>query len=399
MLYALSIVYVLPYFLYRTSSPLPAFGLHAVMLPIELFVIYIVFTLESFNELSSPESGCRRVKYLLGLVTILLVLFVHSIGMYISYEDGNADSQMLNLVRLSVYLFATAIFAKFYFDFRVFQQVLFGFSLWFSLGTLGSYYLNPTWFVDVGYGTPRPRFLFSEPSALAPIVTFLFFMSLLKKHLLGGLTALLLIFHLASGVVSLVFLSTLVAVLLTIKKRLLIFLGVPLLIIGIAYMLPMMEESYLYTRLSNAVINTDIEEMTGGTARLITLFNLGGELLQDDRLFFGRGFNTAKAFYGNQWEFREFGLVHFYLFSFGFVGLLGMLGIVLFVIHRIYKQKNTEFLIMFLPFVMASLLNSAQGSVLHKFAYLFVLVVFLKPNELKRSDLSSKLELVSDRKC
>lgn len=374
----LTVTFLLPYFLYRSSSPLPTFGLYSIMLPLELFLLYLIFTTEMLVEISTPGSALTRVKYAAGLLLVFLLLFLHSLGMQLYYEDGNILGQLLNLVRLTGYIFATAIFARFYFDFRVFQSILFGLSFWFSLVALSIYYYDPLFFSDSGYGVPRPKFLFSEPSALAPVVTFLFCMSIIKKNLLGVLISMLMVFHLSSGVVVLVLASTLMAWSLTLNKTTLAIIALLILTFFFMVVLPQIEGSYLYSRIASAVVNTDFDKMSGGTARLVTLFNLAGELLQDERVIFGRGFNTAKVYFGQQWEFREFGLIHFYLFSFGILGVVGLFVVVLFVIRRIYKQKNIELLIMAVPFIMASLLNSAQGTVLHKFAYLFIFVVLFR---------------------
>ncbi len=382
--YILSFFYIFSYFFYKARSPLPAFDFTVVTLPIELAGIFLAFILT--RERGEKRTLInRKSEYAFFLFFIFITLFMHTLVLEVVYNDANIISRFVNLIRMSVYLFATAIFAKFYFDFKTFYKILFNFSLLTTLIVLVIRFINPFWFADVGYGVPRPLAFLSEPSAFGPVVTFLFFSSLLKRHWLGVLSSSLVIYFVSSGTVFIVFALTATAFLVALnKKNLLLFalLAVPLLIVGSSKVSILMENSYLLTRVTGAITETDVDGGEGGTARLITLFNLYSELSKDNRVYFGRGFNTAKIYFGEQWEYREFSLIHLFLFSFGLIGVVLLFILLSVTIMKVYKTKNLIFLIMFVSFVSSSLLNSAEGTILHKFAYLFVLVLFLNSSQL-----------------
>lgn len=372
---------------YRARYPLPDLAIYNLTLPLEILTILSIFIIGLFPKYGNTYIDPKKALFVFFMLFVFLMLLEHSLGMAVVYADGNVKGQLVNLVRMFLYLFVTVVFAKFYFDFKIFQKVLFGFSLWIVMVSVVIHIFFPAWFSDVGYGIPRPMLLLSEPSAFAPIVTFLFFTSLIKKHVIGMACSILLIYFLASGTVLVVFAITGFLFLVFCKRAMFIMLivvSIPLALFNADKINSTIEESHLLSRISGALMNTDVVEGEGGTARLITFFNLYSELKKDNRVYLGRGFNSAKVFFGNKWEFREFGLLHFYLFSFGIVGLFIMLFIVFSAFIKVYRSRNVEFLVMFIPFVLSSLINSAQGTVLHKFAYLFVFVAFMHASQLSQ---------------
>ena len=384
--YWLTLLYILPYVLYRSRYPLPEFGFYSITLPIEIFAIFSIFFLNIFLKNNNLHVDRDKAICLFATAIIFSFLLIHSLGMSAIYGDGNTYQQFVNLSRMGVYLFATIIFALFYFEFKIFKNILFNLCLFLILFTLFLRVLNPGWLSDSGYGFYRPAALLSEPSAFAPIVTMVFFVSIIRRNLVGAISSASLIYLLSSGIVFLVFTCTAAMFLFLqrAKTLLVIFLlSFPILLIQLPAISSFAENSYLFERLASAITNTSLVEQQGGTARLTTLINLYGELANDERLYFGRGLNSAKAFFGDQWEYREFSLLHLYSFSFGVVGVTILMALISIATFRAYRTKNMEFLMVFFPFLASSLINSAQGTVLHKFAYLFVLIALLKPSQMK----------------
>lgn len=385
--YLVSTVYILSYVLYKTRYPLPEFPLYSLMLPLEIGVVFGLFFLGWVTRDIRSSLFHQKAFLLLCLVIIFAALLLHSIGMHVIYTDGSATNQIINVTRMFVYLTVTFLLVAFYFDLKIFETLLFRIMLTTVVSATFLFAINSSWFSESGYGFPRPNALLSEPSAFAPVVVYVFFASLLKKSWLGVIASITLINMLSSGTVVVVFALTAVALLVTYSKRTGVLLGAVfagLVLINIGKVNAIIEESYLLVRVSNAIIETNLEKGDGGTARVSTLINLYGELAKDDRVFAGRGFNSAKAFFGKQAEYREFGLIHLFLFSFGLIGVSALLAFVTIAWFRIYKTKNLEFMTMYMPFVIASLINSAQGTVLHKFAYLFVLIALFKISSIKK---------------
>lgn len=372
--------YLVSYFIYRSRTPFPSFNFTDVTLILEIALVFTLFFLGVAFDIRHSRY-MDRPAFLIGTILLFLILLSHSLVLESIYGDSNTFGRVFNLIRMYIYISATLIFAKYYFNRDVFLKYLYKFSFLVSAVSLALYFINPYWFSDLGYGTPRPSFLLSEPSAFAPIVVFLFFYSLQTKKFLGLFLAIALVYLLQSGVVYVVFLATLLAYLTVIQKKILIvimLLLVPLFFYLASTYEDLKENNYVVQRLDHAIANTDFESSQGGTARIITLINLHDELEKDARYYFGRGLNTAKVFFGLEWEYREFSLVHLFLFSFGVIGLALFLAILLLTYIHLLLSDDVIMMIAFASFTSASLINSASGTVLHKFCYLFVFVVLFR---------------------
>ncbi|HRH81883.1 MAG TPA: hypothetical protein PLW81_12635 [Thiobacillaceae bacterium] len=330
----------------------------------------------------------ERIVWLALPVYFLLALHVLMIN------DGNEMAYMIKLTRLFGYLVMVVLFVCCFFQWRVFLQGLY----WFSIASAGlalcSALLFPQYFSDVGYGFPRARAMLSEPSAFGPVLPMLLFLSIYRRNWLGVLLALSATYMAASGTVY--FVLVMAGTLLLLKhltSRSMprkFWVALASLTTGVLVLhMPLhhaLSGIFNYDRAIGQIQAVVFEY--GGSTRLSSLFNYAFLFYEEDGLWFGKGLNAATVFFAEvpEWNLHmvsEFSLLHAVFFAFGLTGLAVLGALLTYTLSVLWRHGSMEMLIVFSCFLFASLLNSSGGHVLYKFVYIFMLLALQRAWQLR----------------
>ena len=123
---------------------------------------------------------------------------------------------------------------------------------------------------------------------------------------------------------------------------------------------------------------TDIQSGTAGQARIQTLFNSVFIMIKEQGYFLGYGTNTWEAITFKDQNLRIFNFIHLIIISFGFFSIPIFYLFIKNAIKKYKKFQNFENfeLIMMLSFIISTIINSAQGSIIWKIAFLFLFANF-----------------------
>lgn len=316
------------------------------------------------------------------LIAIPVFLLLASHVLLVNH--GSEAAYLTKLVRLFVYLLIVILFVRCFFQWHVFLTGLYWFS-WASAGlALFTATMAPHYFTDMSYGFPRARALLSEPSAFGPIIPMLFYMSLVKKNLLGACLAIATAYVVASDTVYFVLVLAGVPILIWLlsksehRMKYAIAVSVALLAAFLAreQIHGLMSGEFNYDR---ALGQIQAVGEFGGKTRLAPLFTYYLLFKEEGGLWFGKGLNGMKVFFADVPEenlryVSEFSLLHAFFFSFGFAGIAVLAVLILYVFIVLWRRGSIEMLIVYSCFLFASLLNSSGGHVLYKYVYVFMIL-------------------------
>lgn len=311
---------------------------------------------------------------------ILFLLVAHVLLL----NDGNEIAYLIKLTRLYGYLVLVVLFVGCFFQWRVFFQSLY----WFSLASVGlalfTAFFFPQYFSDMGYGFSRARAMLSEPSAFGPIIPMLFYLSLYRRNWGGALLSLAAAYVVASGTVYFVFVMA--GILLLARSLTSLRFRQTYLVAVLAVLLAVLLLHEQVHQTLSGIFNYDraigqIQAVAdfGGSTRLASLFGYGFLFYEEGGLWFGKGLNAATVFFAevpdwNLYMVSEFSLLHSTFFAFGLTGITVLFVLVSYTLGVLWRHGTIEMLIVFSCFLFASLLNSSGGHVLYKFVYVFILL-------------------------
>ncbi|MBN2282914.1 MAG: hypothetical protein JXO48_03395 [Deltaproteobacteria bacterium] len=371
-----TVFFVAKYFICRGPRPLDLINIVSV----ETAGILTVYFLSLLK--GTVRINIKYVMFIIGGYIILL-------GHLMLVIDHFTFEYIIKLSRLYAYIVIILIFAMHFFNWHVFYRVLLTFCYASLFLTVIGAFFFPNYFVEIGYGFTRWRAMFSEPSAFAPVISIVLFDSLVRKRILGIILSLFVAHLVASGTVYVV--MVLMAIMFCVRyvifqkrniKKLIILFSVPLFImITVVFLLvyqsevmKILDNSFNYGRIVTSI--QSVSEEGHGNSRLRSLFNYYKIFKNEGGLFFGRGFNAATVFFGEESGEninREYSILHSFFFAFGIIGSAALIFILFMTWFYLNKTGNVFMLITYSAFLFSSLLNSSGGHTLYKFCYIFIL--------------------------
>jgi hypothetical protein len=366
---------------------------------IEPFAIIILMLLKKRYNLYSFRP------ILLLIVLLIIIQGVHFFVYQLSPIAGSSFDYVIKFIKALGFIVTIFLYAQFFFDEAIFvkQFVAFTkFSIWVCIITLVAYYFfNSSFQLNINMGYPRIQAFLSEPSALAPILTSFFMISFYKKDWLYCSLSILCIVISRSPTNYLTFLVS-CAIIISIKTyknhKILVmffFMILSFLIIKLA--------TTDFTEIAGTMFNSDVSSISA-LGRLISGvedLKAGGDLNTNQRLlglltvtdimnthnlyYIGYGLNSSSVLFIVLYDdAKDLALPISILFWYGLPGLfLGYFFIVKALISL--RIRYDSFYFIFLAFVVASLINSAQGLIMYQFVFLGVFLMFKKTNKLNNN--------------
>jgi hypothetical protein len=367
----INFLYIFTYFFYVSRDPFPRVLFFEFTLIIEIISITI-FILLYFK--------IYIIREVLIYLCLFFLLITHFLIIELSIiESPNFFQNLINIFRLSAYIFYAYIFAKYIFCKKYFfKYFLFASTLCLILLLLfslpGLNYLGM-----YGYGYYRPALFLSEPSAFAPIISFLLVYSAYKKNIILLILSITSLFVINSGlVVAVSFITLLIYLLQKVNIKYSIFFSV----IAVLFF-SMIASNYSFHSLDRIVTmftDFDLNEGQYGQARIATFFNVINFLTEVNALYFGTGFNSAKILHTGTYLYNEFSFTHIILHSFGLLGIGIYFSVLVYTYKKIVKYyfNDSVLFIFFVATSVSALTNSAEGSIMYKLHLIVIFYVLLK---------------------
>lgn len=363
-----NLIFISSYFLYSIRAPFPIYGLYNIFLPLEIFIIILSFLF------------CYK-KYIIKETLIFLFLsnfvLIHLLFLEFTFDSSDIYFAFIKAFRLTVYLFVTYLFSKYFFDENKFLKILIKYSMIYLLLALVIKVSGINFLADTGYSFIRPVVFLSEPSAFAPIVSFLIAYSIFNRKLYILVLGLVSLYTINSGMVIASFLFTIFFILLFKNIKLLLFLlFFGTMITGLFYNI--LFEFHSFKRIMLIFQNFDLSSGETGQIRLQTLYNSFIYLSENNLLFSGMGLNTFLVYFDNKEDFllRPFSFIHIIIQSFGLLGLISYLFMILCSLIILIIKKEHNLYIIFIAFLFPALFNSAEGTIMYKFHIMVMFIIF-----------------------
>ena len=362
-----TILFLLPVFFYRLRYPFPNFLLGEYMVILEIIGLTLM-SVKSFKMLDVNDK--------LVLIFINILLVIHTIiALYVVDYEVRFD-YIFKTIRYVYYVSLTYVFAKLFFDRNIFIKIFINFTV-IALIPFVFFVINDNLFSFQDYYVNRFSGIFSEPSALAPFLTFLIIISLKKKYFYVLLLCFILL-KTDSGTSYIVLLMTLMLMLLKLNKKYffkLLIIAPIIVIISFYYLSSSINFSLptSFKKIETVLYFSNFDNGEFGQARIQTLYNSFMLMINEDAFVFGYGTNTWETITNKEKEFRIFNLIHFIVISFGIFSLYLFYYIFKNVLKR-FRILSFEEVCFMLSFLFASLFNSAQGVILWKLFFLFLFI-------------------------
>lgn len=130
-------------------------------------------------------------------------------------------------------------------------------------------------------------------------------------------------------------------------------------------------------RLSSGIVNVTSGGRLGENVRFAGAQTVVDDLFSNGWFYTGYGLNSSAVYFPAVYgEVRDFSLPLNMLFSFGVFGLLFFIGILVWALARTARD---DYFLVFLPFAVASSINSAQGFATYQFVFLGIATAILRP--------------------
>jgi hypothetical protein len=237
--------------------------------------------------------------------------------------------------------------------------------------------------LDLSYGDIRTQAFFSEPSAAAPAVASVGLMAWEKSDWIGFALAVTFAITANSPTVLLVSILSIIGVYLVRRGPLAVWGGVLGTLGSVFAFIALGGLSWLKTA---SYFGRTINRLARGIEFIITLsqqgynprfagaINVYQQLQEKGLLWIGYGLNSASPYFkhvytGTETAVQDYSLLITIFFSFGIIGVLIFVLFAYRAAVRIYRRKS-ELVYLFVPFLLASMINSAQGFVMYKFVFL-----------------------------
>jgi hypothetical protein len=358
----------------------------------EPFIIYFTFFV-FINKYGIDNVKITRLFLIIIPIIILQVLYF--LAYHIEPITGETLNYLSRFVRAFFFLSAVLIYAIFFFDADIFYSIfssLLRLIAWISLCSyLANVFLGSTILLHYQMGSDyyRVQAFFSEPSACSAAFSSLFVISLFEKRFSYVVLSLVIIYLAKSPTTFLTFIITCLVFLLLIKKYRILTVFIGSFCIGTVFLIfistDLVElgtqlfdsESSTMSSIGRLIMGLDDVKSGGGNGSNSRL--QGTQALLDEmevyNLFLtGYGFNASSEYFISKYgDVKDYSLIYSMLFSYGIFGVIVFYLYILKSIIIVYS-KDFKFLLIYIPFIIATGMNSAQGLVMYQVVFLGLFV-------------------------
>jgi hypothetical protein len=304
---------------------------------------------------------------------------------------GSERAYLLSGLTYALNLGLVAAFATAFFTESLFVEVFWKVGRFAVLAALGGYFVTSLTgqavLTHTKYGTPRVQGFLSEPSAWGPVVSAMLLLSLAKGSRRYAFLSVVVGVLTKSPVVMVVTAVSLPIFYLahrdrtSIRKILIVggvAVGFPLAVNGIQHIdpTPYLRSASPYTvavgRLLSGITNVQSAGAVGTNSRYKGVKTTQDELRENGWTYTGLGPGSSDVYFPAKFDtVQAYSFFFSALFDFGIFGA-GMLLLLLAV--AVFRMRASPLMAILLPFVVASMLNSAEGWETYKFAALTIAV-------------------------
>lgn len=331
-------------------------------------------------------SNLRQVYTLIAIVLgIAIIQLCYLISLTVDPIYGIFEGYAYSAIRLFIYISIITIFSVYLYDeeyvvkgFYYFgvAVLLIGLIAWLTHKATGTPVM-----IDLAYGQPRVQSLFSEPSATAPVVAGILILGWKRRSYAIVALALVYGWLTASPTVYVVTFASVIGVYLlehggitAAMTGLLLFTGAGVLFIvldGLNWIILNDVGGRGMQRLAAGAQFAITASEQGYNPRFAGALDIWTELHEQDLLLIGHGLNSANVYFepitaSGELVTRDFSLILTILFSYGLIGVAFFM-ILIFRTIYLLVSTNSKFLYLFIPFLITSCINSAQGFITYKF--------------------------------
>lgn len=354
---------------------------------------YLLYPILLFFLIYKKVVNYREVVYV--LIFFLLFSFIY-LPYYFSYESDSLLHSLFYSLLFVFYIFLSYLMSKllnnggnmneFFNLFRLLSIVSISFiyiSVVFFKFT-GVYFL-----ADDGYGLFRPHAFFSEPSALAPFISYLILHSVWKRDWKTLLFTLPSLYFATSLICVLTFILSLSYYL--VKKRsalfqiVLVFISVALFILIINYILEyvptgegLLDSQMIKLKRGVEAIAYSGEE--GYNPRYNTFISLLDYMFMKERVLIGFGPMSDTFLTFSDIASSASSIFIMILFNFGMPMLLFSFFFFFYLLMRLNVKELNEGKLLFFCFLINASINSAQGMLIYQVIFLSLFMVLRKSN-------------------
>ena len=331
----------------------------------------------------------RRLVGVLGVLSV--VQFIYFLGLNAYPLEGSLFEYVNGSVRVFGYIVSVTIFATLFYDEDLLIETFYKVGravLAVGLGALLVYeILGVPLLLDFAYGEPRTQSFFTEPSATAPAVAVVGTMAWRRRDWIGELLALTYVYTANSPTVLLVFALSTVGIYLVKQGPVVLWTGILGSIGSAVAFVTLGGLDWLKTapyfgrtvnRLARGIEFAITLSQQGYNPRFAGAINVYEHLQKHGLLWIGYGLNSASPYFKHvtldtATKTQDYSLLITLFFSFGVIGVVIFFAFCYRAAMRMYCH-NSRLIYIFVPFLMTSMVNSAQGFVTYKFAILGIIV-------------------------
>lgn len=347
-----------------------------------LFVLVVVGRPSVFQRFRRQVSIMCLVLWALLLSGALYTLLLHGQPIL-----GPSSIYIERSARLGIFLVSTLVYALFFFDRDVLLRVFWRIGMWVIAVCVVSvvlwYAMESRYLLNFRADTVRVQAFFSEPSALAPFIPVMAILAIRRRRWFVAFLALALVLLAKSPTVLVVTSVSVPCYFLLIRGNRIAKIGAVALLAGFfAFSINAVTLDPYALAASNSSPRLVVSRLIFGLNAVRSGGDLGHNTRFDntmetwrtldahDLLLTGYGLNSASAYFlARDGVARDNSLALTVLFSYG-VGGLALFAIAATVATNRIVRDDPAFAALVLPFLVASLLNSAGGFVTYKFALL-----------------------------
>jgi hypothetical protein len=360
-----------------------------------LLLIHTVVKNRKINKKAIITLSCITLSFI--FIQLFYILNFHTKPI-----TGSTKSYIIDFVLGIRYIISTAIFAFFFFDAILFKKyfilftqisIIASFIALLGFNLLGSYVqIN----VQGDYG--RVQGFLSEPSAFAPILAIFVIWQWKDKRYWQVMFGILCILMTKSPTCYLVIvlsitISYLIQTLRYNPVRGVVFLSLVAYLVNLLLSIDLTAGMNLYSS-ENPILNSvgrlfsGLEDIrTGGDTGANSRYQAYLEYkmcMENYQLYWtGYGFNSSSTFFLSYFKdgfIRDYSLYLTLLFSYGYIGVMIFYSACLYALAYLSKIQSTYYFV-FISFLVASSINSAQGLVMYRMVFLGVFLALIGQKE------------------
>ena len=352
--------------------------------------LIVIITLMLYTTTCGISS--RRLYYFgFGVSFLLFIQLIYFLYLYAFPLSGNLVEYVTRAMRLYLYLVLITFYSIFLYKEKSLIQgfyyvglsvLIVGIAAWVAYQITGLRLL-----LDFAYGFPRVKAFFSEPSATAPVVAAIAILGWKKRSWPAITGSASFLFLSASPTVFIVVLLSITGVFILERRHSInVIVGGLLFVLLVSVFIFGGGPSWI---IQNEIGGLTIRRLMEGVNYAITLSDYGynprfagamdifTELQMKGLLWTGAGLNSASVYFGavtpkGQVPVRDFSLFLTILFSYGLIGTIFLFVLAVRTAFLLKSIKST-YLYIYIPFLITSMINSAQGFLTYKFVLLGII--------------------------